>query len=1074
MDIKTRDETKNQINKECISVYEKKIDLYNIILERMEINYKKTDALLEHKKNLLNPENIKKENFNIKYELEDDIKKVAGISELNAYLPDFIFSLFNQPKITSKLLLSANSKDMKETLSDFFCHNLYENILSPNYIEHNLLFLISFLLKEEINNMDSKILQKPEKNLEIFLNNSTCGYILEQFQKNKDVQIFFKTILLNVIENLELSSANKEMIFDLNKIEEEIITKTKSRENNDELKKVRKTGEEYISICLTDASFNNDYTFIDICTRPINLDYLKNLMNNYKDNSQMIGYLLYHMGKIENKKDIYNPDIFIKKDLEDNINVQLINEYQRIYDTTINLINELFKNLINNLYLLPYSIKCICKIIFSFIQKKFQKLNVFHQYALMAKFFFGKLFSPIFQDPGLGALINTFIISTTTIKNLEIISKIINNFVSGNLYQNNKEEESFMPFNIYFIEKMPELIQIFEGILKVELPSFIENFINDNLPEDFEYNFFQENPDEVVFHKSACFTVEDIYLIIELMEKNSKNIFPKNKNLNEEELKLKKTFEKLSSRKNKDILKNMKNNTEYEILKVPIYHKKKKEITGYKQEKGRKIIKYYLITELLFNEKFSNIFNVKQNTKYFNLPIIKNMSNEEENIKNNIIKVKNFFCTILYNYRMLVKTDFEEGTTENTISILTELKKFMKSSNNIIDGTFPSQWFVNSLLDYLNKIPKNLVEDDCEYLIKDIQNDVSNAIKLLNFEELSVLIDKMKFANRGKVYYENAKNLVIDIYLNKKAQSIVEKEIIEVEILMKYNNKNKELKIEPPKKNEKHLNYLDSVFEEPKKKSSKICNTIKLFTKNFPNLIKYQDHYNIDVLKIEKELEVPKKLNSYFKMVREHIKNNLNQIDEKEILKINDKIFDFVMEKLYEKLFPTNPNEKDEKISYKCEEFSWVQPKHFIEGKKNYDYDSFLPDLTYYLMLITKEKSIRKKFYNSKLIFECMQKLGKFSGEKEFGIDEQIKILNYVFIKAKPPHMYANCEFMELFIGNKTNEIEGQNLAELKVICERVAEMSVLDLNNVQKEELDEHNEANNRYSHYNDLEAVI
>jgi hypothetical protein len=192
---------------------------------------------------------------------------------------------------------------------------------------------------------------------------------------------------------------------------------------------------------------------------------------------------------------------------------------------------------------------------------------MFHQYALMAKFFFGKLFSPIFQDPGLGALINTFIISTTTIKNLEIISKIINNFVSGNLYQNNKEEESFMPFNIYFIEKMPELIQIFEGILKVELPSFIENFINDNLPEDFEYNFFQENPDEVVFHKSACFTVEDIYLIIELMEKNSKNIFPKNKNLNEEELKLKKTFEKLSSRKNKDILKNMKNNTEYEIFK---------------------------------------------------------------------------------------------------------------------------------------------------------------------------------------------------------------------------------------------------------------------------------------------------------------------------------------------------------------------------------------------------------------------------------------------------------------------------------------------------------------------------
>ena len=1042
----------------------------------MEINYKKSDAFLEHKKNLLNPQNIKKENYNIKYELVDDIKKVAGISELNAYIPDFIFGLCNHPKIVSILLLNANARDMKETLSDFFCHNLYENILSPNYIEHNLLFLITCLLKEEINNMDKKNFKEPEKYLDFFLNNSTCGFILEQFQKNKDVQIFFKTILLNIIENLELSSANKEMIFDLNKIEEEIISKGRSRKTSDEFKHLKKKADPNLSVCVTDSSIINDI-FSNNIVKSINVEDLKELKDKYKDNNVILGYLLYHIGIIENKKEIYKPEIFIKKDSDDNLNIQVLNEYQRIYDNTTNLINELFKNLLNNLYLLPYSIKCICKIIFCIVQQKFKKLNLFHQYALMAKFFFGKLFNPIFQNPGLGSLINTFIISTTTIKNLEIISKIISDFVSGKLYKNNKEEENFTPFNNYFLTKMPDLIKIFEGILKVELPTFLDKFINDNLAEDFEYNYFQENPEEVVFHKSACFTAEDLYLIIELMEKNSKYIFPKNKTLNEEELKLQKTFEKLSSKKNKEILKNAKNNPEYELIDIPIYHKKKKEVIGHKQEKGRKIIKYYLISDILFNQKYTKIFNIKQDTKYFNLPELKdiNLSNEEENMKNNIIKVKNFFCTILYNYRMLIKTDFEGGTIENTKSILTELKKFMKSSNNIIDGNFPSQWFVNSLLDYLTKIPKNLVEDDCEYLINDIQNDVHNEIKYLNFEDLSVLMDKKKFANRGNIYYKNAKSYVIDIYLNKKAQSIVENEIIEVEILMKYNEKEKKLKIEPPKKNEKHLNFLDSVFEEPKKKPSRLCTTIKLFTKNFPNLIRYQNHYNVDVLKIEKELEVPKKLNNYFKMIREHIKTNLNITDDKEFEKINYKIFDFIMEKLYEKLFPTNPNEKDEKISEKCETFSWVQPKHFIEGKKNYVYDSFLPDLTNYLILITKEKSIRKKFNNAKLIFESMNKLGKFSGEKEFGIDEQMKILNYVFIKAKPPHIYSNCEFMELFLGNKTNEIEGQNLAQLKVICEHVAEMTISELNNVKDEEINKNCEKqNNRFSHYNELEEVI
>ena len=38
--------------------------------------------------------------------------------------------------------------------------------------------------------------------------------------------------------------------------------------------------------------------------------------------------------------------------------------------------------------------------------------------------------------------------------------------------------------------------------------------------------------------------------------------------------------------------------------------------------------------------------------------------------KNNMIKVKNLFCSLLYNYKTLVKTDFIEGTTRNSENIL--------------------------------------------------------------------------------------------------------------------------------------------------------------------------------------------------------------------------------------------------------------------------------------------------------------------------------------------------------------------------------------------------------------------
>ena len=64
----------------------------------------------------------------------------------------------------------------------------------------------------------------------------------------------------------------------------------------------------------------------------------------------------------------------------------------------------------------------------------------------------------------------------------------------------------------------------------------------------------------------------------------------------------------------------MKKVKKYEIIEFPVYNKKKKEIVEYKKQKGRKIINYYLISDLSFNSKYSDIFNIEQKTKYFHLP----------------------------------------------------------------------------------------------------------------------------------------------------------------------------------------------------------------------------------------------------------------------------------------------------------------------------------------------------------------------------------------------------------------------------------------------------------------------
>ena len=156
----------------------------------MNIIYKKSDYLLEHKKHLLNPEIMNQENNNIKYELVEDLSKIQA-SELNTYIPNFMLFLWQKPTIVCKLLLSASQKEMKDHLSNFFCNNFYENILSPNYIEHNLLYLITLLLKEELNSISKKD-DEPIKCLEYFLNSSSCSLILAQFQKKKMFKYFLK------------------------------------------------------------------------------------------------------------------------------------------------------------------------------------------------------------------------------------------------------------------------------------------------------------------------------------------------------------------------------------------------------------------------------------------------------------------------------------------------------------------------------------------------------------------------------------------------------------------------------------------------------------------------------------------------------------------------------------------------------------------------------------------------------------------------------------------------------------------------------------------------------------------
>ena len=104
-----------------------------------------------------------------KYEL---IKNHSNLGDLNIYLPKLMEYMWELPEVVASVIKKADITELKKNVAPYFVNNFYENILSAYYIEDNLMYVLTLLLQDEINNLSS-INQE-----NIFLNDTPCGCIL--------------------------------------------------------------------------------------------------------------------------------------------------------------------------------------------------------------------------------------------------------------------------------------------------------------------------------------------------------------------------------------------------------------------------------------------------------------------------------------------------------------------------------------------------------------------------------------------------------------------------------------------------------------------------------------------------------------------------------------------------------------------------------------------------------------------------------------------------------------------------------------------------------------------------------
>jgi hypothetical protein len=106
-------------------LFKNKIETKNEILKRMELTDKKF-LLIDNSEDL-----------------------VTILDPLWTYLKVFFETLYTSPSFISKLISLSDKEDVKSHLAPFFTNNFYENILSTQGIENNLMYIIYLLLKEE-------------------------------------------------------------------------------------------------------------------------------------------------------------------------------------------------------------------------------------------------------------------------------------------------------------------------------------------------------------------------------------------------------------------------------------------------------------------------------------------------------------------------------------------------------------------------------------------------------------------------------------------------------------------------------------------------------------------------------------------------------------------------------------------------------------------------------------------------------------------------------------------------------------------------------------------------------------
>ena len=231
--------------------------------------------------------------------------------------------------------------------------------------------------------------------------------------------------------------------------------------------------------------------------------------------------------------------------------------------------------------------------------------------------------------------------------------------------------------------------------------------------------------------------------------------------------------------------------------------------------------------------------------------------------------------------------------------------------------------------------------------------------------------------------------------------------------------------------------------------------SIQSFIDIFPDIRKYEKHVD-DIIELEEKIELDVALNSYFKDLKALVKkeNIISIYTYDELENICFDLENYILFKLYDKLFPKESIKADIKFYKKCCRLDFVKPENLIKDKKMINEKlwktsmDLINEMDYKLTPQDKVKNFGKAF-------SILQNSITFcSGKNDLGIDDTISSLIYILLKSKPKNIFSNSKYCQLFLDPELSKKQyGILLSQIEMVKNIINDMKYSDLIGVSEEE---------------------